>query len=230
LSVLLKNLPKEELPRERLLMYGVENLSNVELVSIILRTGTKGCSVKSLSENILKTCNTISDLKNLTINGLCKIKGLGHAKSVTLIAALELGKRVYDINKLEDKLKINNSLDAFKYFGKLIADEKQENFLVIYLDYQKKYITHKVLFKGTLNASLVHPREIFKRAFLESADAIILMHNHPSGKVSPSKADDETTEQLVKVGNLMGIQVLDHIIVGFNDYYSYIEEERLVYE
>lgn len=229
MSILLKNLPREELPRERLKLYGASNLSNVELVSIILRTGTKGYSVKSLSEEILKTCNSISELKNLTINRLCKIKGLGNAKSISLIAALELGRRVYETDKIQESIKINNSLDAYRYFGRMIANEKQENFLVIYLDCQKKYITHKILFKGTLTESLVHPREIFKEAFLESAHAVILMHNHPSGKVVPSKADDEVTSTVTQVGSMMGIQVLDHLIIGSNEYYSYVEEGRLIH-
>lgn len=230
MSIMLKDLPTEDLPRERLLTYGAKNLSNEELIAIILRTGTLGTSVKDLATMILSSCGDITNLKYMTIKKISEIKGLGTVKSTTLLAALELGRRVYEENKLTPNIKIQNSLDAFRYFAKYIIDDKQENLLVIYLDNQKQHINYKILFKGTLNQSLVHPREIFKTAFLESASALIIMHNHPSGIVTPSKADDEFTAQLIKVGNIMGVQVLDHLIVGGGNYYSYIEEGKLRYE
>ncbi len=230
MSIMLKDLPTEDLPRERLLTYGAQNLSNEELISIILRTGTFNTSVKDLSTMILSQCGDITNLKYMTIKKMSEIKGLGTVKCATLLAALELGRRVYEENKLTTKLRINNSQDAFKYFSRYIIDDKQENFLVIYLDNQKQYINYKILFKGTINQSLVHPREIFKNAFLESASAIVVMHNHPSGLVLPSGKDDEFTKALVEAGELMGIKVLDHLVVGGGNYYSYIEEGRLRYE
>lgn len=230
MSIMLKDLPTEDLPRERLLTYGAKNLTNEELIAIILRTGTINTSVKDLATMILSSCGEVTNLKYMTIKKMSEIKGLGTVKGATLLAALELGRRVYEENKLTPKIRIQNSLDAFRYFAKYIIDDQQENLLVIYLDNQKQYINYKILFKGTINQSVVHPREIFKEAFLESASAIIVMHNHPSGLVIPSKADDEFTSQLVKVGNIMGIQVLDHLVVGGGNYYSYIEKGKLRYE
>lgn len=230
MTVLLKALPKNDLPRERLLEYGAENLSNEELISIILRTGTKGSSVKELSSNILKECKDVSALKDLTINRLKEIKGLGEVKAITLTAALELGRRVYEDNETVSNEKIKNSETAYKFFSKYIAREKQENLLAIYLDNQNRYISHKILFKGTLNSSIVHPREVFKHALLENASGVIVMHNHPSGNTRPSASDDETTRVLAETGNIMGIKLLDHLVVSKDGYYSYVEEGRLQYE
>ncbi len=230
MATLLKDMPKTDLPRERLLQYGVENLSNEELISIILRTGTKGSSVKELSSNILKECKKVQDLKDLTINKLKEIKGLKEVKAITLVAALELGRRVYDEKDTITKEKIKDSATAYKYFSKYIEREKQENLLAVYLDNQNRYISHKILFKGTLNSSLVHPREVFKQALLENASGIIVLHNHPSGNTRPSKSDDETTQVLAETGSIMGIKLLDHLIVSKQSYYSYVEEGRLHYE
>ena len=214
----IKDLPKDDLPRERLIKHGAKNLSDEELLAIILRTGTKDIDVKLLSQEILKTYNGVKNLRYLTINKATNIKGLGLVKAVTLLASLELGKRVYSEHTITNKLKVNNASIAYKYFSKLIS-----------LDNQKKLIKYKILFIGTINESIVHPREVFKEAFLESASSIILMHNHPSGNVFPSKADDEITSTFAQIGELMGIKVLDHIIVSSNSYYSYIESERLKY-
>lgn len=230
MSTLLKDIPREELPRERLLTYGKEALSNEELLSIILRTGTKGESVKTLSSNILKSCSSIQDLKNFTINKLKTIKGLGSVKSITLLASLELGRRVYETSDTYNNTKINCSLDIYRYFAKYITEEKQENFLVVYLDTKSKCISHKILFKGTINMSIVHPREVFKTALLENASAVVLLHNHPSGDTTPSEADNEVTKNMIEVGNIMGIKVLDHLIVSRNDYYSYLEEGKITHE
>lgn len=230
MSLLLKELPVCELPRERLLSHGVESLSNVELLSIILRTGTQGESVKVLSERILEDCENISDLKDISLNKLKEIRGLGNVKSITLKAALELGRRVYEPANIIQNAKILNSTDAFRYFAKYIAHEKQENFLAIYIDTQKRYLSHKIIFKGTLNQSIIHPREVFKYALLESASAIIIMHNHPSGELHPSPEDDEVTRILIDSGNMMGIPIIDHLIVSPSDYYSYVESGKIRHE
>lgn len=230
MSTALKELPQSERPRERLLKYGAMNLANDELLAIILRTGSKGNSVKSLSNEILASYGDIHNLKLITTNKLKDIKGLGTVKAVTLQAALELGRRVYEDDDVREKVTVRNSLDVYRYFAHYIKDEKQENFLVVYLDTQKQYIAHKILFKGTLDSSVVHPREVFKTALLESASSIVLLHNHPSGVLVPSRSDDESTMAIVEAGNIIGIQVLDHLIVGSKDYYSYLEKGRLKYE
>ena len=230
MAIQIKDLPKEELPRERFLLYGSNNLTNEELISIILRTGTTNKSVKDLSSEVLSKCHTISDLKNLTIADLNKIKGLGKVKAITLLSALELGKRVYDKNKINYKIKINNSVDAYNYFSKYISGDYQENLLVIFLNNSKQYIGHKIIFKGTITKSLINSREIIKEALRLNSNAIILMHNHPSGNIKPSHSDDIATIEIIKSCNLMDITLLDHLIVSNYDYYSYLEEGKIKYD
>lgn len=227
MSIKFKDIPASEMPRERLLTYGVENLSNEELLSILLRTGVQGNSVSDLSKEILTKISDIRELKDMNLTALRSIRGLGTTKSVTILAALELGKRVYEDNVPHKRLVLRTPTDLFRYFAKYIIDEKQENFLAVFLDNHRQYITHKIIFKGTLTASLVHPREVFKMALLENASGVVVMHNHPSGVLRPSKADDETTGLLVEAGNTLDIVLLDHLIVGNKDYYSYVEEGRL---
>ena len=228
--MLLRDLPKEEMPRERLLKYGEKSLSNEELIAIILRTGIKNKSAKDLAGHILSSVKEINELRNIKINKLKEIKGLGDTKIITLIAALELGRRVYDDNSIKNKVKVRNSIDAFRYFSKYIIDDYQENLLAVFVDNHKQYISHSLLFKGSKKESVVSPQEIFKKAIEENASGVIIMHNHPSGIVLPSKSDDETTKAVADVGNIVGIPLIDHIIVGNNRYFSYVEEGKLVYE
>lgn len=213
-----------EKPRERLLKIGSENLSNEELISIILSSGTKNKSVKELSKEVLSMVNEISQLKNLSINKLMNIKGIGYTKAIGLVASLELGRRVYTYDDYKRKIKINTSYKVYKYFYEKLKYEKQEHFYVLYLDSKKNIIDEKLLFKGTVDTSNTHPREIFKEAFLLSSSAFICIHNHPSGDVTPSKKDIEFTNILIKSSKIMGITFLDHIIIGKNDYFSFFEE------
>lgn len=223
---MIKDLIDDEKPRERLIKFGVENISNEDLISIILKTGTYNISVKELSINILSKFNNISDLKNITINNINDIKGVGKVKAITLIAALELGRRVYYEKNIED-INIKNSDDIYNYFKYLIRDNDQERFYAIYLDIKKKVIDKKLLFVGTVNMSLVHPREVFKYAYLNSASFIICIHNHPSGDITPSKEDIQLTEQLVNIGKNQKIPILDHLIIGNNKYYSFYENNKI---
>ena len=220
---MIKDMLESERPRERLLNDGVESLSNEELLSIIIKTGTKNISVKELSRNILKELNNINDLKDITINKLINIKGIGKVKAIEIIASIELGKRVYIQNNKEE-VTLNNSSKIYEYFKNIFINEKQENFYAIYLNTKSKLISYKLLFKGTINTSCVHPREIFKYAFLESAYSVVEIHNHPSGDPTPSKMDDELTQVLFNIGKVMSLPILDHIIIGNNKYYSYYEE------
>lgn len=223
---MIKDLIDDEKPRERLIKFGVENISNEDLISIILKTGTYNISVKELSINILSKFNNISDLKNITINNINDIKGVGKVKAITLIAALELGRRVYYEKNIKD-INIKNSDDIYNYFKYLIKDNDQERFYAIYLDIKKKVIDKKLLFVGTVNMSLVHPREVFKYAYLNSASFIICIHNHPSGDITPSKEDIQLTEQLVNIGKNQKIPILDHLIIGNNKYYSFYENNKI---
>ncbi len=220
--LMIKDILDEERPRERLIKYGKENISNEELLSIIIKTGTKNYSVKSLAQIILNKYKSIENLRSATINSLTEIKGIGKVKAIELVASLELGKRVY-YNISRQSVILNNSTKVYDYFKNLFYNELQENFYAIYLDSKSKLITYKLLFKGTLNTSCVHPREVFKYAFLESAYSIIVMHNHPSGNSDPSNVDVELTNSLFNIGKIMAINVVDHIIFGNNEYYSFYE-------
>ena len=222
-NILIKDIPLNERPRERLVKYGVKNISNEELISIILKTGTKEKSVKELSNMILSKYSDISNLKELEIQDIMKIKGIGKVKAIELIASIELGRRVY-IDKNIDELKIKGSIDVYDYFNNLLKDKKQEHFYAVYLDNKKKVITKKLLYIGTINGSVAHPREIFKTAYLVSASFIICVHNHPSGDPSPSNEDIVFTNKLMEIGKLNNIPVLDHIVIGRNCYYSFFEE------
>lgn len=219
---MIKDIIKSERPRERLLEVGEKSLSNEELLSIILKTGTKNISVKDLSRKILNEIKDISNLKDMTYNKLIKIKGIGTVKAIEILASLELGRRVYYKN-VKQKVKLNNTTLVFEQFKNLFINETQENFYVLYLNTKTELISYKLLFKGTINTSVVHPREIFKYAFLESASSIIVIHNHPSNNTTPSKEDIELTNKLFEIGNIMAIPVIDHIIIGIDNYYSFYE-------
>ena len=214
---------ESERPRERFIKYGASSLSNEEILAIILKTGCKEYSVMDLSKIIISSLNNIEDLRNIKINTLTRIKGVGKVKAISLLAALELGKRVY-YEKDKINIVLNNSSKIYDYFKDLVINETQENFYAIYLDSKSKLISYKLLFKGTINYSCVHPREIFKNAVLESAYSIIVFHNHPSGDPTPSLEDKKTTKVLREAGNIIGIPVVDHLIFGNNKYYSFYEE------
>ena len=219
---MIKELPIEERPRERALFEGVDKLSTGELLSIIIRTGTKNKSVKELSNEIL----LLGNLKDLTYNKLLTIKGIGKVKAIEVMSLIELSKRINrDYNKNETiKIKCaKNIYDEYKY---LFNDQKQELFYCIYLNNKNIVIDKKLLFIGTINKSIVHPREIFKYAYLLSASGIICIHNHPSGDINPSLEDIKLTKAIIEIGKLQNIPVLDHIIIGNNGYYSFLEDEN----
>lgn len=222
-----KSIPQEEKPRERLEKYGVENLSNEELLAIILKTGSKKQNVKELANNILCIYKSIKNLKDLRINNLIKIDGIGRVKAIELLASLELGRRVYEEVDYNDLVSLTNPKIIINYFNKIFTDVKQEYFYVVYLDSKNKFIDKKLIYKGILNKSLVHPRDIFKEAYLLSACNFICIHNHPSGDATPSIEDVEVTRKLKEIGILHGINLLDHIIVGNNNYYSFYEDGNL---
>lgn len=225
MNSLIKDIPLEERPRERFIKFGAENLSNTELLSIILNTGTKNMSVKELSNNILNSVHDISDLKNMTLNKLKNIKGVGEVKAIKILSSIELGRRVYQDKNLK-KIKLNSADKVFNYMNQMLKDKNQEYFYALYLDSKKYLIEAKLLFIGTINKSIVHPREIFKYAYLLSASTIICVHNHPSGDPIPSKEDIILTKSLVEIGKLQGINIVDHIIIGSN-YYSFFENGNI---
>jgi DNA repair protein RadC len=221
-----KSIPDSDKPRERLYNYGSEYLSNEELISIILKTGSKNYSVKEVALKLLETVGSIDKLKDIGISTLTNIEGIGRVKAIELKAAIELGRRVY-INKSEDKIKLNKAISIYDYFKDVLGDKKQEYFYCVYLDTKGNYLGKKCLFIGTINNSLVHPREIFKEAYLLSANGIICVHNHPSGDVSPSKEDILLTIKIKEIGIIHGINLIDHVIIGNNCYYSFYDNGKI---
>lgn len=223
-----KDLPLKERPRERLMEYGKENLSNEELLSIILKTGNGKLSVKEVSNNVLNYFNGINNLKDATKEQLQQIKGIGLVQALTLLSVVELGKRIYMNDNISDKLLLTSSNNIYNYMKYQLYNKKQEYFYCLYVNQRKELIERKLLFMGTLNRSVVHPREVFKNAYLCSASGIICVHNHPSGNVNPSREDIRLTNSLVELGQVNGIPIIDHIIIGDNDYYSFYEDGKII--
>lgn len=221
------DIPVLERPVERLLHEGKDKLSNEELLAILLNTGTKNVSSKSLSNDVLSKVTSIQELKNITLEELIEIKGIGKKKAATLLAAFELGSRIYrEVPSILYKT-IYNAEDVYHYFYGICNGIKQEHFYCLYLDAKKRVIANKLLFIGTMNYSLVHPREVFREAYMHHAISIVCVHNHPSGDVTPSRADIDLTKRMVEIGNLLGIGVDDHVIVGNGEYYSFFEDGKM---
>lgn len=222
----IKDMPVIDRPVERLYYKGVEALSNEELLAILLKTGNKRESAKEVAIQILKQIENIQDLKTMSLQRLMAIDGIGMSKAAIILASLELGNRVHQKVDYLEKKKANDPELLYEYYKVKLSGKKQEHFYAVYLDQQKKIIEDKLLFIGTINYSMVHPREIFNQAYLLGATAIILIHNHPSGIVMPSQNDIDTTSKLCEVGNLLGVPVIDHIIIGENEYYSFFEQRK----
>lgn len=218
--LLIKELPISERPRERLIHYGREALSNQELIAIILRTGSKDQSVIDLAQSIYKGCKSIKALNALTIHELTRMKGVGPAKAVQLLAALELGKRMVE-EPFTHQVRLSSPEAVFDFMKTDLEMENQEKFYALYLDTKARLIKRQLLFIGSLSSSLVHPRELFKHAVRYSAATIIIVHNHPSGDPTPSKSDADITEVMMDNGRLMDIEVVDHIIIGKGRYHSF---------
>lgn len=219
----LKELISEDKPREKLLKKGAEYLTDSELLAIILRTGNKSESVTELSNRILKRIGGVKNLKNMTINTLTQIEGIKLGKASSILASFELAKRAL---KNDEPIKFKNTIDMYNYIKNDFLYELQEKFIILLFDKQFKLIKKCEVFKGTIDAVNVYPREIFKEALKENASFIVLAHNHPGGEVMPSIQDDEITKILVKNGQLIGIKVVDHLIVTPNSYFSYYENAQ----
>lgn len=217
----IKDLNKVDLPREKLEKYGSEKLKDYELLALLLGSGIKGLNVLELSKRILKTIQKIG-IKKITLEDLLEIKGLGKAKASQVFALLELGKRLNTENKIE----ILSSQDIWIACTD-IRDSKKEHFVVFYLDTQNHLIERQIISIGTLNSSLIHPREVFEPAVKLSSSTIIIAHNHPSGILEPSIEDKEVTIRLKNAGEIMGIELADHIIISKTSYFSFRKEKLL---
>lgn len=223
----LKEMDIDERPRERLLKYGASSLSNTELLAILLNGGTKNYNALSMSSTIIKNINGFYNLKNVTKEMLLKEKGIGLVKAVNILAMLEIAKRLYLDKSYKRTIRYNNASVIYNDNKYLFYDKMQEYFYCIYVNSKNEVIERKLLFMGTVNRALVHPREIFKNAYLTSASGIICMHNHPSGDVTPSMEDIMLTKSLEEIGRLQNIPIIDHIIIGCNTYYSFYEDNKL---
>ncbi|MBI2134971.1 DNA repair protein RadC [Candidatus Woesearchaeota archaeon] len=211
MGLLIKEIALEQRPRERLKAKGPDNLNDSELLAIILQNGTNGENVIDLSHRLIASFG-LEKLNSLSLTELMKIKGVKLGKASRLIAAFELSKRV-NSGKICEKV-VKNPSDIASYYIEKLKDMKKEHFIAVFLDSKNKIIKDEVISIGTLNSSLVHPREVFKEAIKHSANSIILVHNHPSGSVEPSDEDYRINQVLVETGNLVGIKVLDHLVVG----------------
>ena len=220
----IKDLPEQNRPRERFLKHGPETLSDAELFAIILRTGTLDENVIDMSNRLIAEYG-LDKLFECSLKELQKIKGIGPGKAMQILAMSELGKRFNQLKKYnnENQKKISCAEDVFNYFHERLKDKKQEEFWILMLNNMNYIQEERLVSKGTLDKTLIHPREIFRYAIKNAVSKIILVHNHPDGDSTPSRNDLEITEELVKAGNLMGIKVVDHIIIGNGEKWSWKE-------
>ncbi|UWE05178.1 RadC family protein [Laceyella sacchari] len=227
-DMLLRDVPEEERPRERMIRLGPNHVSNAELIALLLRTGSTGESVMTLAQRVLNKGGGLKGLTRLSLQELMGIHGIGPAKAIQLMAGIELGQRISRMLP-EDRHAIRSPDDAACYVMDELRFLQQEHFICLYLNTKYHVIDKKCIFKGSLNTSVVHPREIFHEAIRCSAAAIICVHNHPSGDPTPSTEDLLVTERLVEVGKLVGIDVVDHLIIGDQTYFS-MKEKGLIAE
>ena len=215
----IKELPEDLRPRERLIRQGPEVLTVVELLAVLLRTGTSSMSALDLAALLLAKSGGLLGVTESSVEELCSIKGLGPAKAAQLKAAIELGRRL-SAEVSGPRQLIRTPVDVHNLLKERMRYCDREHFLAVFLNTKHHVITVETISVGSLNSSLVHPRELFKNSIKRSAAALILVHNHPSGDPAPSTEDIEITRRLVEVGNIIGIQVLDHIIIGENGFVS----------
>lgn len=217
------DVPQQSRPRERMAEYGPEALANHELLAILLRTGTKDHNVLQLSMQVFSYFDDLYMFKNASLEELLSIPGIGKAKAFELLASIELGKRLAKTTILKEGV-----VTSSEYVGKLLMEElkglQQELVVGLFLNTKNEIIKKETIFKGSLNTSVAHPREIFKSAIKYSSARIIIAHNHPSGNPEPSEADLQFTERMSEVGKIVGIELLDHFIIGEDRYISLKEQ------
>ncbi len=226
-NVLVKDLPVMSRPREKMFRTGVESLSDIELLAVLLRSGTKKYSVLHLAERLLAHYKTggLSALRDTSLQELQGIEGIGPVKAGIILASLELGRRATYCH--EEAVFITSPEVAAQYVRPYLSEDKKEKFAVLLLNVRQKVLSFQIVSVGTLTASLVHPREVFKMAIRWSAYSMILVHNHPSGDTTPSREDMLLTVRLQKAGKIMGIEVVDHIIIAGKTYLSFREDNLL---
>ena len=224
----IKEWPEDERPREKMQKNGADSLSDAELLALILRVGDHAShqSAIDLGRAMLQTFGDLRKLSSATFSEICSVKGAGPAKAASVLAALALGRRI-NTEKLENLERFTAPSQIFKHFHYRFRDRRREYFVTLLLDGKNRIVLEEQISEGSLNQSIVHPREVFSRAVKESAAAVILVHNHPSGDPAPSREDREITRRLKEAGEVLGIRVLDHIIIGDGSYFSFVEQGLL---
>ena len=215
------------LPRERLAKEGVEALSNQELLAILLRTGTRQASVFEIAQKVLSNLSSLTDLKKMTLQELQSLSGIGRVKAIELQAMIELGNRIHKHETIEME-SILSSQKLAKKMQQELGHKKQEHLVALYLNSQNQIIHQQTIFIGSATRSIAEPREILHYAIKHMATSLILVHNHPSGAVAPSRNDDHVTKLVKDACDLMGIVLLDHLIVSHSNYFSYREKTDLI--
>jgi DNA repair protein RadC len=224
-KISIHDMPEDERPRERLIKYGPDALSSAELLAIILRTGSRKENVVNMSSRILSEYN-IKQLSQANVAKLTQIHGIGTAKASQIAAVFELARKLEGFTD-EPKRKIKSPADVYSLLYPKMREQKREKLVALLLDTKNQIIREETISIGSLNANIVHPREVFKAALMESSASVILSHNHPSGDPTPSREDIAVTEKLVEGGKMLGIEVLDHVIIGDGRYVS-LKDEGLV--
>lgn len=224
---MIRDVPVSERPRERMIQYGADSLSNAELLAILLRTGTSEESVMSLACRILNQVGELRGLKSITYDELVMIRGIGPAKALQIAAGLELGKRIAT-SILPNRPTIRSPQDVASLMMEDLRYHTQEHFVCLYLNTKNQVIGKETVFIGSLNSSIVHPREVYKEAIRRSSASLICLHNHPSGDPTPSREDIEVTRRLLDAGKIIGIDLLDHLIIGDGRFYSLKEKGHFV--
>lgn len=215
----IKDMHVSDMPRERLLHLGPDRLSNAELLAVILRTGTAKKNAIALASEVLVSSGGLRGLSKMSAQELKGFKGMGEGKTSQVMAAIELSRRLAGIEK-PMRFAFKSPEDVYYYLRNELKFQDREHFLVLGLNTKNEVIGKHLVSIGTLNQTLVHPREVFNWAIKSSAASILLAHNHPSGHVEPSKEDEQLTKRMVEAGQLLGIKVVDHIIIGESNYYS----------
>ena len=221
-SYTVRDMPLSERPRERLLRMGSENMGLVELLAIIIRTGTRGESVLMTAQKLLSEFGNLQSIAQASVAEICRVRGIGEAKAIEIKAALELGKRLYDPDYGPDEQgkPVQTPEEAYKSMQSKLRGKKKEHFYILCLNTRGRVNDTRQVSIGNLDSSLVHPREVFKDAISTYASTVIFVHNHPSGDLEPSAEDINLTRRLVEAGELLGIPVIDHIIVSDKGYIS----------
>jgi len=223
----LRHWARADRPREKLLDQGAAALSAVELLAVLLRTGNEGETVLDQARCLLEACgNSLRGLGRLGLDELCRIKGIGPAKAAQLLALVEIAKR-FGEEEFAPGTPFKGSQDVYAHFRERLAHERQEQFYAVLLDNKNRKLKDIRISQGSLTASIVHPRDVYLPVIRESAAAVIFVHNHPSGDPAPSREDIDITKRLKDVGDVMGVRVLDHVVIGHDRYFSFSDKGML---